>query len=120
MSDAKTAGRQMENSKWLERLVRVGLVAFGIVHLLVAYLALQLAFGQSEGAPSQQGALQQVAEQSFGTVLLWVIALGFLALAIWQFFEALWGHRSLQTRWIRRSGRDLSRSRLQRRQDRLG
>jgi len=94
MSDAKTAGHQVENSQWLERLVRVGLVAFGIVHLLVAYLALQLAFGQSEGAPSQQGALQQVAEQSFGTVLLWVIALGFLALAIWQFFEALWGHRS--------------------------
>ncbi len=94
MSDARSTAQQVENSEWLERLVRVGLVAFGIVHLLVAYLALQLAFGRSEGAPSQQGALQQVAEQSFGTFLLWVIALGLLALAVWQFFEALWGHRS--------------------------
>ncbi len=93
MTDAKNRAQRVENSEWLERLVRVGLVAYGIVHLLVAYLALQLAFGTSEGAPSQQGALHQVAEQSFGTVLLWVIALGFLALAIWQFFEALWGHR---------------------------
>lgn len=93
MTDAKSAAGQVEHSEWLERLVRVGLVAYGIVHLLVAYLALQLAFGHSEGAPSQQGAMQQVAEQSFGTVLLWIIALGFLALAIWQFFEALSGHR---------------------------
>ncbi|MBA2445737.1 MAG: DUF1206 domain-containing protein [Nocardioidaceae bacterium] len=94
MTDAKSAAQQVENSEWLERLVRVGLIAYGIVHLLIAYLALQLAFGQSEGAPSQQGALQEVAQKSYGTLLLWIIALGFLALAIWQFFDALWGHRS--------------------------
>ncbi|MDX6324808.1 MAG: hypothetical protein QOK15_1162 [Nocardioidaceae bacterium] len=93
MSNTKSAAQQVENSEWLERLVRVGLVAYGVVHILIAWLALQLAFGHGSGAASQQGALQQLAQQPFGKPLLWVIALGLVALALWQFFDALWGHR---------------------------
>ncbi|MEJ7707095.1 MAG: DUF1206 domain-containing protein [Nocardioidaceae bacterium] len=96
MADAKQGTKQtahkVEDSEWLERAIRVGLWAYGLVHLLIAWLALQLAFGHSSGAPSQQGAMQQLAKESYGTFLLWVIALGFLALSIWQAFEALWGH----------------------------
>lgn len=77
---------------WLERLVRVGLVGYGVVHLLVGWLALQLAFGQRSGSPSQQGALHEIARQPAGAVWLWVVALGFLGLAVWQVVEALWGH----------------------------
>lgn len=91
-----TAGKQQakraSDSVWLERLVRVGLVAYGVVHLLVAWLALQLAFGDHSGAASQQGALHALAGEPFGRTLLWVVALGFFALAVWQTSEALWGH----------------------------
>ncbi len=93
MSQAKSAARQIDNSEWLERAVRVGLVAYGIVHLLIAWLALQLAFGHGSGSASQQGALHELAQQPFGTPLLWIISLGFLALAVWQTTDALWGHR---------------------------
>jgi Domain of Unknown Function (DUF1206) len=92
VTPTKDAARQVDDSEWLERLIRVGLVSYGIVHLLIAWLALQLAFGHSSGAASQQGALQQLAQQPFGKPLLWVLALGFVALAVWQFFDALWGH----------------------------
>jgi Domain of Unknown Function (DUF1206) len=89
---AAAAGRQARDSKTLDVAVRVGLVAYGIVHLLIAWLALQLAFGTSEGSANSNGAMRQLAEQSYGPVLLWLIAVGFAALAIWQVTEAIWGH----------------------------
>jgi hypothetical protein len=82
----------MADSVWLERTVRVGLAAYGIVHLLVAWLALQLAFGQQSATANQQGALHALARQQFGTPLLWIVAIGLFALALWQVTEALWGH----------------------------
>ena len=94
MSDAKNTARQMQDSVWLERGVRVGLVAYGVVHLLIGWLALQLAFGDPAGAASQQGALHQLAQEPYGDVLLWVVGIGLFALALWQAFEAVVGHRS--------------------------
>ncbi|HQR28372.1 MAG TPA: DUF1206 domain-containing protein [Nocardioides sp.] len=86
------AASQAADSAWLEWVVRVGLLGYGVVHLLVAWLALQLAFGQRSGSPSQQGALHEIARQPAGAVWLWVVAVGFLGLAVWQAIEALWGH----------------------------
>ena len=43
---AEQAGQQVDNSEWFEKAVKVGLVAYGVVHLLVGWLALQLAFGE--------------------------------------------------------------------------
>lgn len=79
-------------STWLEHLARIGLAAYGVVHLLVAWLALQLAFGHRSASASQNGALHALAAQPFGRVLLWVVAAGLIALAIWQVTDALWGH----------------------------
>jgi sterol desaturase/sphingolipid hydroxylase (fatty acid hydroxylase superfamily) len=93
VSNAQSTAKQVENSEWLERAVRIGLASYGVVHLLIAWLALQLAFGDSSGAANQRGAMRQLSQQSFGKPLLWVIALGFVALAIWQAFDAVWGHR---------------------------
>jgi hypothetical protein len=93
MSNTTSAAKQVENSEWFERAIRIGLVSYGIVHVLIAWLALQLAFSGGSGAASQRGAMQQLAQQPFGKPLLWVIALGFVALALWQVFDAVWGHR---------------------------
>jgi hypothetical protein len=92
LAAGKRQARQASDSVWLERLVRVGLVAYGVVHLLVAWLALQLAFGHRSGPANQQGALHALARQPFGTALLWIIAVGFFALALWQVTEVIWGH----------------------------
>jgi Domain of Unknown Function (DUF1206) len=81
---------EVRHSRGYQVLVKVGLVSFGIVHLLVGWLALSVAFGE-RGNASPGGALKQVAEQPLGAVLLWVMAGGFLALTIWQLIEAVVG-----------------------------
>jgi hypothetical protein len=90
---ADRAGRQAQHSDWMDHAVRAGLVAYGVVHLLVAWLALQLAFGDREGKPSSSGALQQLAEQPFGRFLVWLVAIGLFLLVVWRVLEAVFGHQ---------------------------
>jgi hypothetical protein len=74
----------------LEHLARIGLVAYGVVHLLVAWLAVQLAWFDGGGqSADQSGALSTVAESPVGKPLLWLIAVGLIALAAWQAAEVL-------------------------------
>jgi hypothetical protein len=84
------AAREVANSDALENLARVGLIAYGVVHLLVAWLAIQLAwFGGGGKSADQSGAMSTVAESPVGKPLLWLIAVGFVALAVWQAAEVL-------------------------------
>lgn len=83
---------QVRQSKGYHALVGVGLVSYGLVHLVLAWLALQIAFGRSEDA-SAGGALQQLSQQPLGTVLLWAMAIGLFVLVPWQVFEAVIGRK---------------------------
>jgi hypothetical protein len=74
---------------WYAVLARVGLVAKGISFGIVGVLALKLALGDGGQATSRQGALQQLAGTTFGTVLLILLAFGFAAYAIWRFVQAV-------------------------------
>ncbi len=95
MTAGTRSAAQAADSKPVELLGRVGLAAYGLVHLLIAWLAAQVALGTGgeEGA-GKDGALTQLAEKSWGGPLLWVIAVGMFALAIWQLGEAVWGRKS--------------------------
>lgn len=86
-------GRKADDSDLFDHAVRVGLVSYGIVHLLIAWLALQLALGSSAGSASSKGALSEVAQKPLGQISLYVVAAGFLALVLWQLTEAAVGHR---------------------------
>jgi hypothetical protein len=81
--------RQAGASDGLEHLARVGLLAYGVVHLLVAWLALQLAWGGGGQSADQSGAMRTLAQSPLGKPLLWVIAVGLIALAAWQAAEVL-------------------------------
>jgi hypothetical protein len=86
---AGAAGRAGDSDA-LEHLARIGLIAYGVVHLLVAWLALQLAWtGGNDDSADQAGALAQLAEQPLGRPLLWLLAVGLVALAAWQAAEVL-------------------------------
>jgi hypothetical protein len=87
------AARRAANSDTLNKAARVGFVAKGLVYALIGLLAFQVASGDQERT-DQTGALQKVAEQPFGTVVLWVMAAGFAAYALWRFSEAAWGARA--------------------------
>lgn len=85
--------RKADNSPWLDRGVRLGLVVYGVVHLIIAVTALQLAFGDRSGSASQQGAFTQLSRSSPGDVALVLVAVGLVALVVWQLIEAVVGHR---------------------------
>src|SRR3569833_3369332 len=73
-------------------LGRAGLTARGVIYILVGALAVQLAFGKSDGKEAdRQGALQTVAKTPGGTVLLWLLAVGLAGMALWRFSEVIWG-----------------------------
>ncbi|MDQ1653363.1 MAG: hypothetical protein QOI35_2563 [Cryptosporangiaceae bacterium] len=92
---ARSAGRsagEAAQSKPVRILGRIGLVAHGVVYLLIAYLAIRIAFGSSKGrSTDRNGALQTLAEQPGGKIVLWIVALGLFAFTIWQFAEAAVG-----------------------------
>lgn len=95
MSTQQTAGAadRAAQSDTLENLARIGLVALGVIHVLIGWLAFQLAwFGGGESA-DQSGALSTLADTPVGKPLLWVLGIGLFALALWQAAEVLrWRH----------------------------
>ena len=88
---AERTAKQAADSGPIHALGRVGLIAYGVVHLLVAYLAVRVALGGGAKA-DKTGALQTIAEQPAGRFLLWVLTAGLVALTIWQHAEAARGH----------------------------
>lgn len=103
---AEQYGREVKNSTWFAWLIKVGLVSYGVVHLLLAWIALQIAFTGGGGQASQQGAMAKLASTGYGVVLLWVIAIGLVAIAVWQVFLVIWGYSDADhgTRIRRRLG----------------
>lgn len=92
MTDLKDAGEQAHDSTWLDHAIRVGLIVFGVMHLVVGWLALKVAVGDSSGSASSSGALHEVAVQPFGAFLIWVVALGMGLLVLWRVLEIFHGH----------------------------
>lgn len=90
---AQQVGRRAEDHDWVDTAVRFGMVTYGVVHLMIAWLAVQLAFGESSGSASSTGALHELAQQPFGKFLVWMVAVGMLLLVLWRLLEAVVGHR---------------------------
>jgi hypothetical protein len=85
------AHRATDNDAF-EYLARAGFAVSGLLHLLVAYIILRIAFG-SGGNADQSGALATLAGRPGGTVILWVAAAGLAALGLWRIAEALVGSK---------------------------
>ena len=76
-------------SGWLEPTARAGYTAKGVVYAVVGVLAVQAAFfggGQTTGS---KGAIQTIASQPFGQILLWITGLGLACYALWRLAMAL-------------------------------
>lgn len=90
-TDVSDGIKQAAGHPWFHHMSRVGLVARGLLYLLIGWLALQVAFGGGGQEADRKGALQEVAEKPGGDAILWLMAVGFAALALWQYAEALYG-----------------------------
>jgi hypothetical protein len=94
-TNASGKAEQVGDSASLELVARAGVIAYGVVHLLIGWLAVQIAWSASAGKSADtSGALRTLADQPFGKVLLWLVAVGLVALALWQASEAIWGYRN--------------------------
>ena len=82
---------QQADSKWLKRLGQVGVAAIGIVYLLLAWIALQVAWGGSSESADNSGALQEVAEKPFGETLLIIMGIGLVGYVVWQILLGIIG-----------------------------
>jgi hypothetical protein len=102
---AEQLGQEVHQSKTLDGAIRFGMVVYGVVHLIVAWLAVQLALGQGGKQASQKGAMQTLAKEPAGTLLLWLVAVGMFALVVWRVIEMVVGHQEYDggKRWRKRA-----------------
>ncbi|HET8954926.1 MAG TPA: DUF1206 domain-containing protein [Solirubrobacterales bacterium] len=93
---AKQGGEELAHAKTLGWLARAGLVARGVVYGIIGLLALKLALGDGGKATNQEGALQTIAHQSFGELLLVLVAIGLGGYSLWRLVRAAVGHGAEQ------------------------
>ena len=89
---ANRSAKRAARSRPLKIAARVGILAYGVTHLLIGGLALQVAFGQGGQQADETGAFQALAQQPYGPPLLWLLAVGFVAAAVWRAELAIWGY----------------------------
>jgi Domain of Unknown Function (DUF1206) len=75
-------------SGWYAWLARGGLLAKGVSYGLVAVLAIGVAVGTGGETTSRQGALATLAQETWGKIVLVLLAAGFAAYAVWRFVQA--------------------------------
>jgi Domain of Unknown Function (DUF1206) len=85
------SARRASDSPVAHFLARAGLTARGIIYILVGWVAVLVALGQSSREADQQGALQLLAGKSYGLVSLWLLGIGFACYALWRLSEAAFG-----------------------------
>jgi hypothetical protein len=88
--DGSTAD-EVAQSTAFEIFARAGFVARGLVYSLVGALAVCLAVGLGGKATNQQGALETVARQPLGRVLLVAVAAGLAGYSLWRLTRAALG-----------------------------
>ena len=69
---------------WIVLLARIGFVAKGIVYIVIAFIAGEVALGMTRHFADAGGALRILVVEPFGRVLLVAVGTGLLGFAAWQ------------------------------------
>ncbi|HEX2857754.1 MAG TPA: DUF1206 domain-containing protein [Propionibacteriaceae bacterium] len=86
-ASASVAVQQHPAYRWL---VTVGLWVYGLVHLLLAWLTLQVLLGHKVSA-SNQGSIAAIAKLPMGHLIIVAVIVGMFALTVWMLIEGLFG-----------------------------
>lgn len=95
--EVSKAADQVEGNAVVQIGARAGYAVSGVLHLLIAWIALQIAWFASGKSADQSGALQALADNSLGRLTLWVAVVGFIALGLWQLANAVSAPPSAET-----------------------
>jgi Domain of Unknown Function (DUF1206) len=88
---APRSGRSGQTGRVMAWLARAGLVARGLMYVLIGIIAVQVAIDGSHQQADRTGAVRLVAQTAFGTAILWLLVIGFAGMTLWRLSEAAWG-----------------------------
>lgn len=71
-----------------ENFARFGMAAKGAVYALLGILTALSAFGMGGEKTGSKGAIQYLAEQSYGQILLVIMGIGLLGYVFWRFYQS--------------------------------
>ena len=86
--EGKHIVRAAATSPLMEKLIRLGYVARGVVWGVIGLLAFQVATGNGGKITDQQGAIAAVGNTPVGRVLLYVMLIGLVGYALWGLIRA--------------------------------
>ena len=90
--EAKRAGEKFVHHPGFPWLARGGLLARGVVYGVIGVIAIEVAAGTGARPTNQKGALEIIARQPFGSVLLGLLAAGLAGYSAWRLTRAVMGH----------------------------
>ena len=77
---------------WVRTVGRIGIASRGVIYLLLAYLAFDIArHGSAPAQTSSTGALRELEARAGGKFLLVILAIGLGCYAAWRLFDAVTG-----------------------------
>jgi Domain of Unknown Function (DUF1206) len=88
---SRRTARRAASSRGMALLARAGLVARGLMYVLVGVIAIEIAIKGSHQQADRTGAVRLVAQTAFGSAILWLLVIGFAGMTLWRLSEAIWG-----------------------------
>lgn len=87
----RRTGRRAGTGAVMTWLAKAGLAARGVMYVLVGIIAIQIAVLGSRQQADRVGAVRLVAKTPLGSVLLWLLVVGFAGMTLWRLSNAIWG-----------------------------
>ncbi|HUC57977.1 MAG TPA: DUF1206 domain-containing protein [Streptosporangiaceae bacterium] len=75
----------------MKLLGRAGFAARGVLYVVIGWIAIEIALGQGGTSADNRGALEAVGSTPVGSVLIWLLGIGFAGLALWRLAQAAAG-----------------------------
>ena len=91
MGEGKRRARRAARSPWTQGFARLGLVAKGVLYVLVGGIAVHVSVGGGERLADRGGALAAVADHWLGLPLIAAVAIGLSGYAVWRLAQAFLG-----------------------------
>ncbi len=97
MATAKGAAREVKqqaaaalDNEWIERLMRFGYIARGILYVVLGVVAAGVVIGARSAPKDFTGALAELGSQPYGKFLLVLMAIGLAGYSLWGVIRAIW------------------------------
>lgn len=96
----------IENAKpWIDKIARIGLIAKGVVYVILGTLAFMAAFeiaGQTNRDSNKEGVFNSIKEFPGGVIVLFLLAAGLICYSIWRGVQTFSNGNGSGIKWTKR------------------